>query len=154
MVVQLDMKKAFDRCMKARLGTVSSSKVRMSRGLPQGAPESLVIFTMITELVLRDFFKNLITRKLAWRLDDFVLGAICYANDVVLVAASVAAAEVMVAEVIAKLKDVSLNVGAQKKTLEHHGGRTGCVEGGSLGVCGIEGVSGRECKTCDRAQNS
>ena len=30
-------------CMKARLGTVLSSKVRMSRGLPQGAPESPVI---------------------------------------------------------------------------------------------------------------
>ena len=92
--------------MKARLGTVSSNKVRMNRGLPQGAPESPVIFTMIMELVLRDMLKSWITRKLAWRLDDFALAAICYAHDVVLVAASVAAAEVMVAEVIAKLKDV------------------------------------------------
>ena len=41
---------------------------------------------------------------MAWRLDDFVLAATCYADDVVLVAASVAAVEVMVAEVIAKLK--------------------------------------------------
>ena len=125
MVVQLDVKKAFDRvdhraafqgneitrcesvfdgiaviwigsCMKARLGTVLSSKVRMSRSLPQGAPESPVIFTMITELVLRDLIKSWITRKLAWRLDDFVLAAICCADGVVLVAASVAAAEVMV----------------------------------------------------------
>ena len=70
------------------------------------------------------------------RLDDFVLAAICLADDVVLVAASVAAAEVMVAEVIAKLKDVGLNVGAQKTHWtsqpedggqKHHGGRTGCV---------------------------
>ena len=37
---------------------------------------------------------------------------------------------------------------------KHHGGWTGCGVGGSFGVCGIEGVSGRECKTCDRAQNS
>ena len=44
-------------CMKARLGTVQSSKVRMSRGLPQGAPESPVIFSMIQELVLRDLSK-------------------------------------------------------------------------------------------------
>ena len=84
MVVQVDVKKAFDHvdhraaikamklqgvslfsmaliaaiwngsCMKGRLGTVSSNKVRMSRGLPQGAPESRVIFTMIMKLVLRD----------------------------------------------------------------------------------------------------
>ena len=43
-----------------------------------------------------------------------MLAAICYADDVVLVAASVAAAEVMVAEMIAKLKEVGLTVGAQK----------------------------------------
>ena len=40
--------------------------------------------------------------------------AICYADDVVLAAASVAAAEVIVAEVIAKLKEVGLTVGAEK----------------------------------------
>ena len=101
-------------CTKARLGTVLSSKLRMSRGLLQGAPESPVIFTLIMELVLRDLINIWISRKLAWRLDDFVLSATCYADDVVLVAASVAAAEVMVAEAIAKLKEVGLSVGAQK----------------------------------------
>ena len=90
--------------MKARLKTVSSNKVRMSRELPQGAPESPVIFTMIMELVLRDLIKSWITRKLAWRLDDFMLAAFCYADDVVLVAVSVAAAEVMVTEVMAKVE--------------------------------------------------
>ena len=40
--------------------------------------------------------------------------------------------------------DESPEDGGQK----HHGGRTGCVGGGSFGVCGIEGVSGWECKTC------
>ena len=64
--------------------------------------------------MLRDLIQSWITRKLAWRLDDFVLAATCYADDVVSVAASVAAAEVMVTEVIAKLKEVGLTVGAQK----------------------------------------
>ena len=143
-VVQFDVKKAFDHvdhraaframklqgvslfsmaliaaiwngsCMKACLGTVTSNKVQMSRGLPQGAPESPVIFTMIMELVLRDLIKSWISRKLAWRLDDFTLAAICYADDVVLIAVSVSAAETMVSEVIEKLKDVGLTVGAQK----------------------------------------
>ena len=100
--------------MKACLGTVTSNKIQMSRGLPQGAPESPVIFTMIMELVLRDLIKSWISRKLAWRLDDFTLAAICYADDVVLIAVSVSAAETMVSEVIEKLKDVGLTVGAQK----------------------------------------
>ena len=69
---------------------------------------------MIMELVLRDLIKSWITRKLAWRLDNFVLAAICYADDVVLVAVSMSAAEVMVTEVIAKLREVGLSVGAQR----------------------------------------
>ena len=39
-------------CIKARLGTVSSNKARMSRGLPQGSP-------MVMELLLRDLIKKL-----------------------------------------------------------------------------------------------
>ena len=141
-VVQLDVKKAFDHvdhraaframklqgvslfsmaliaaiwsgsCMKACLGTVTSNKVQMSRGPPQGAPESPVTFTMIMELVLRDLIKSWISRKLAWRLDDFTLAAICYADDVVLIAVSVSAAETMLSEVIEKLGEVGLS--AQK----------------------------------------
>ena len=71
-------------------------------------------FTMIMELVLGDLIESWKVRKLAWRLDDFVLAAICYADDVVLTAASVAAAEVMVPEVIAKLKEMGLTVVAGK----------------------------------------
>ena len=59
---------------------------------------------MIMELVLRDLMKSWITRKLAWKLDDFALAAICYADDVVLVAVSMSAAEIMMSEVIAKIE--------------------------------------------------
>ena len=141
-VVQLDVKKAFDyvdhraafkamklqgvslfsmaliaaiwsgSCRKAFLGTVTSNKVQMSRGLPQGALESPVILTMIMELVLKDLIKSWISRKLAWSLDDNTLAAICYADDVVLIAVSMDAAESMVSEVIEKLKEVGLTVGA------------------------------------------
>ena len=189
MVVQLDVRKAFDHvdhraalkamklqgvslfsmaliaaiwsgsCMKACLGTVTSHKVQMSRGLPRGAPESPVIFTMIMELVLRDLIKSWISRKLAWRLDDFTLAAICYADDVALIAVSMDAAESMVSEVIEKLKEDgwrtenTLDEFPEDDGQTHHGGWVGCGVGGSFGVCGIEGVSGRECTTCDRTQN-
>ena len=104
-------------CMRE---TVMSSKIQMSRGLPQGAPESPVIFTMIMELMLRDLTRSWVSRKLVWSLYEFTLSAICYADDVVLVAASVAAAETMVSEVIAKLKEVGLSVGAQKTHWTSH----------------------------------
>ena len=96
-------------------------------------------------------------------LDDLTLAAICYADDVVLVTVSMSAAETMVSEVIEKLKEVGLSVGAQKthwtsypKMMDKNimVGWTGGVVGGSTGVCGIDGVFGRECKTCDRTQNS
>ena len=62
-----------------------------------------------------------------------------------LVAVSMSAAEIMVTEVIAKLKEVGLSVGAQKthwtscpkimdKRIMVDG--SGCVVGGSSGVCG------------------
>ena len=165
-VVQLDVKKAFDHvdhraafkamilqgvslfsmaliaaiwsgsCMKACLGTVTSNKVQMSRGLPQGAPESPVIFTMIMKLVLRDLIKSWISRKLAWRLDDFALAAICYADDVVLIVVSVSAAETMVSEVIKKLKEVgltnTLDEFPEDDGQKQHGGRIGCGVRGSF----------------------
>ena len=148
-------------CMKARLGTVSSINVRMSRGLPQGAPESPVIFTMIMELVLRDLIKSWTTRKLAWRLDDFALAAICNAGDVVLVAVSMSAAEVMVTEVIAKLKEVGQTVGAQKTLWTRYPkmmDKNIMVDGLAvlweevLEFVGSKVLLGRESKTCDRTQ--
>ena len=49
-----------------------------------------------------------------------MLAAICYAADVVMVVASVTSAEVMVAEVIAKLKEVGSTVGAEKTHWTSH----------------------------------
>ena len=106
--------------MNARLGAVLTNKVQMNREMPEGALESPVIVTMIMKLVLRDLVKSWKVRNLAWTLDDFVLAATCYADDVVLAAASVAAAEVTVAEVIAKLKRSGLTVGPMKTRWTSH----------------------------------
>ena len=192
-VVQLDVKKAFDHvdhraafkamklqgdslfsmafiaaiwsggCMKACLGTVTSNKVQMSRGLPQGAPESPVIFTMIMELVLRDLIKSWISRKLAWRLDDLTLAAICYADDIGVDCCFDVCCRNNGVRSDRKTERGWTDGWRTENTLDefpeddgqtHHGGRIGCGVGGSFGVCGIDGVSGRECTTCDRTQNS
>ena len=76
-------------------------------------------------------------KELAWRLDDFALAAICYADDVVLIAVPMFAAERMVTEVIEKLKEFGLTVLdelSEDDRQKHHGGWTGCGVGGSLGV--------------------
>ena len=99
-------------------------------------------------------------RKLARSLAVLVLAAICHADDVVLVAVSVAAAEVVVAEVIAKPKEVGLTVGAEKtldESPEDHGhkhwsGQVGCAVGRGAGICGVEGVSRLKCKIRDCTQ--
>ena len=80
----------------------------------------------------------------------------------VLASASVAAAEVMVAEAIEKVKDVGLAVGAEKNIgqpsegggLEYGGRWLGSCVGGSVGISGVDGVSGRKHATRDFAQNS
>ena len=88
------------------------------------------------------------------------LAAICCADDVVLVAVSVSAAEDRGDR---KTERGRSDCWCTENTLDESpedggrklcGRRTGCVVGGSFGVCGIEGVFGRECKTCDRAQIS
>ena len=71
-----------------------------------------------------------------------MLAATCCADDVVLAAASVAAAEVMVAEVIAKLKEVGLTVGAEKTLWTSHPkimDKHWVCYGKGVGICGIEG---------------
>ena len=132
-------------CMKERLGTELSNKVQVSRRVSQGAPESPVIFTMVTELALRDLVKSWKVRNLAWSLDDIVLAAICCADDVVLAAASAAAVEVTVTE--RSGFDSWRRVNTLDKTPEdggrkHCGGWLGCIVGRGAGTCGIEGVFG------------
>ena len=103
-------------CVEARLGTAVLSQSPNEQRLASGGAG---IFGHL-QLVLRDPMKSWITRNMAWSLDGFVLAAICYADDVVLVAAPVAAAEVIVAGVTEKLKEVGLSVGAQKTHWTSH----------------------------------
>ena len=81
----------------------------------------------------------------------------------VLVIASVAAAEVMVAETLAKQMEVGLSVGAQQTHRTGHPkmmDKSIVVDGLAVlfgrgpGICGVEGVFGRKCKIRDCKQNS
>ena len=95
-------------CMKARLGTVSSNKVRMSRRLPLGSAGVSSHLNNDHGIGVAGPDKELDNTKTGLE------AAICYADDVVLVAVSMSAAEIIVTEVISNLKEVGLSVGAQK----------------------------------------
>ena len=143
-VAQLDLKKAFDRVkhtaviralklqgaslqcvalicallgqseISVSLGPFSSPSIPMHRGLPQGAPESPLLFVLVTDMVLRILMGRWEARGSGWRLDSLWLCAICYADDIILISSSKADLERMVSETIAGFQDVGLDVGADK----------------------------------------
>ena len=93
-IAQLDLSKAFDRVLHSaiidalklqgvslqclavlcgiplqseaaiKLGHVEAPPVCMYRGLPQGAPESPSIFTLVTEMVLRPLLRSWLERRI------------------------------------------------------------------------------------------
>ena len=143
-VVQLDLKKAVDRvkhsaildalrlqgaslqCVAVvskmlaqsraaiRIGHTTSRIIDLARGLPQGAPESPLLFVLVVEMVLRPLLRKWQARGSGWRMDDFWLSAVCYADDVLLISSSKIDLEKMIAEVLAAFLGVGLEVGAEK----------------------------------------
>ena len=143
-VLQLDLSKAFDRvkhsavisalklqgcslqCLAVlcamlnqskvavSLGHVTASSVDMMRGLPQGAPESPLIFVLVTEFVLRPLLRKWRARGSGWSLDLLWLAAVCYADDILLISSSRSDLEVMAKELIAAFGDAGLDVSAAK----------------------------------------
>ena len=143
-IAQLDLKRAFDRVKHSAvlnaltlqggspqciaticailqqsstnisLGHVSSEAVVLRRGLPQGAPESPLIFVLVTELVLRPLLRKWATRGSGWCLDSFSLTAVCFADDIVLSSGSKKDLEKMLDEVLCAFAVVCLAVGAEK----------------------------------------
>ncbi len=71
-----------------RLGQVVSEEIRMDRGLPQGAPESALIFTMIIDMVISSLEPGWTEKGYGFSMDHFRLTAVCYADAIVFVACS------------------------------------------------------------------
>ena len=127
-------------CMQARLGTVHSNTVQMSRGLPQGALESPVIFTMISKSSVESGRLRAGSDLLCRRCGSGS-GSGGGRSD-------------------RKIKRSGTDSWRREKTLDKPsedgglkccGGWLSSVVGRSVGICG---VSGRKCATCDCAQNS
>eukprot|EP00969_Alexandrium_andersonii_P354701 15442772-Alexandrium_andersonii.AAC.1 len=80
----------------------------MDRGLPQGAPESPLIFAMVMEMVIRKLEPRWRAMGRGFGMDGFFLSCVCYADDVVLAATSVEHMEAMIADVVAELREIGL----------------------------------------------
>ena len=102
-----------------RVGSVNSNSVRMKRGLPQEAPESPVIFTLIMETALRKWEPTWRARDLHWKLNDFSLAASCHADDAVLVAKTMGAAGGL-EQVVRTCRRLPNNKKKGEKTKHHH----------------------------------
>ena len=143
-VAQLDLKKAFDRILhsavldalrlqgasvqclavaaallknstsKISLGHVSTASIRLNRGLPQGAPESPLLFFIVTDMVLPELLRIWKARGSGWSFAGFSLSALGYADDIILVSTNKKDLQRMILEVIQAFLDVGLEVGTDK----------------------------------------
>ncbi len=100
--------------VSVRLGHESSDEIPMNRGLPQGAPESALIFTMIIDMVISSLEPSWREKGYGFSLDHFRLTAVCYADDIILAAGSKEHLESMIADVVGKLREIGLGVGSDK----------------------------------------
>ena len=141
---QLDLKKAFDRVLHSAvvdalrlqgaslqsiavmcalllqskaagsLGHVKAPSVDMQCGLPQGAPESPLLFTLVTEYVLRPLLVEWRQSKRGWNLSGLHVSAICYADDIILICENKKDLQQMISDTIAAFSAVGLEVGTDK----------------------------------------
>ena len=143
-VAQLDLKKAFDRVLHSAvinalllqqasaqciaviisllqqstasvsLGHCRAASVGMERGLPQGAPESPLLFVLITEFVLRPLLHRWRERGSGWCFSGLHISAVCYADDIILLSLGKKDLVRMISEVIEQFASVGLEVSSEK----------------------------------------
>ena len=97
-----------------KLGREASDPVQLDRGVPQGAPESPVIFTMVVEMVLRRVMVKWKARGAGWTMDEVWVCCVCYTDDLVLIARSPRILEGMCKDLIDEFRTIGLGVGADK----------------------------------------
>ena len=154
-IAQLDLKKAFDHVshiaafdamdeqkvpmaaqaliaklwdlttVVGKLGREESNPVRLDRGVPQGAPESPIIFTMVVEMILGRAMRRWRTSGAGWRLDDVWISCVCYADDIVLIASCPRVLARMCNDLIQEFKSIGLGVGTEKTHWTSSPGRPG-----------------------------
>ena len=100
--------------VRARLATKTSEPVNLERGLPQGAPESPIIFAMILECVVRRCEEKWAVKGWGFWLDGMRWVSASYAVNIFLNSAKKRDLEAMIKDITTELEAVGLGLGANK----------------------------------------
>ena len=88
--------------------------ISVDRGVPQGAPESPLVFVTVADEILGGLRPSWERRNFAWTCDAVSLSCLGYANDVLLFSGSKASLETMIEDCCTKFGEAGLEVGLDK----------------------------------------
>jgi hypothetical protein len=99
-----------------RLGHHTSRRFKTTRGLPQGAPESPFVFTVLVDSILMNLNKKWQSAgtDYGFRLDGWYFPSVAYADDIVVLATSQEALEQMIRDLTNEFRKVGLEIGHSK----------------------------------------
>ena len=101
--------------MEVRLGHVTADRpVQADRGVPQGAPESPLIFVLVTDEILGSLQSRWRDEGRGWTCDELHLSCLGYADDILLFARSKEDLEAMIADCCEAFGAAGLEVGLEK----------------------------------------
>ena len=101
--------------MLFKLGHLRAARaVKAHRGVPQGAPESPLVFTMLVDEILGPLISKWTEQGLGWALDQVLMTCLAYADDVLLFADSLEKLECMFNDCCVSFDRAGLTVGAEK----------------------------------------
>ena len=88
--------------------------ISVDRGVPQGAPESALVFVMVADEILGGLRPSWERRNFAWTCDAVSLSCLGCADDVLLFSGSKASLETMIEDCCTKFGEAGLEVGLDK----------------------------------------
>ena len=97
-----------------RLGHVITDPIKLHRGLPQGAPESLLLFIFVCELVLRPLLLRWQTEGKGWFFCEYWLASLRYADDILVFSENKDDVAKMLGELIDAFAKVDLDISVDK----------------------------------------
>ena len=135
--------------LEVRLGHVTSYRcISVDRGVPQGAPESPLVFVTVADEILEGLRPS--WERIAWTCDAVSLSCLGYADDVLLFSGSKASLETMIEDCCTKFGEAGLEVVLDKT----HWSSSIAMDGETLTVRGQSIEWGTETGVhwvCDRA---
>ena len=119
--------------LEVRLGHVTSDRcISVDREVPQGAPESPLVFVMVADEILGGLRPSQERRNFASTCDEVSLSCLGYADDVLLFSGSKASLEAVMEECCVKFGEAGLEVGLDKS----HWSSSTAMDGETLAVRG------------------